>query len=165
MAEISKIDYKPGQDNVQFLGLDIHNPVFVVSSLTIIAFVAGVLAFQVCAWSSATFTGNLSVNPANLHDRRAPTHPDVMKRVRLLSSEPPGVSRPTRVLSSRGGTGCSRRSAYRRRGHPARVGKTDAHLASSPESYPPCRPWTRSKSESRPEAGSCTERAIPLPPP
>ena len=46
MAEISKIDYKLGQDNVQFLGLDIHNPVFVVSSLTIIAFVAGVLAFQ-----------------------------------------------------------------------------------------------------------------------
>ena len=35
-----------GQDNVQFLGLDIHNPVFVVSSLTIIAFVAGVLTFQ-----------------------------------------------------------------------------------------------------------------------
>ena len=46
MAEISKIDYKLGQDNVQFLGLDIHNPVFFVSSLTIIAFVAGVLAFQ-----------------------------------------------------------------------------------------------------------------------
>ena len=50
-----------------------------------------------------TFTGNLSVNPANLHNRRAP-HPDVMKRVRLLSSESPGVSRR------------SRRNAYRRRG-------------------------------------------------
>ncbi len=46
MTEISKIDYKPGQDNVQFLGLDIHYPVFFVSSLTIIAFVAGVLVFQ-----------------------------------------------------------------------------------------------------------------------
>ena len=46
MTEISKIDYKPGKDNVQFLGLDIHKPVFFVSSLTIIAFVAGVLAFQ-----------------------------------------------------------------------------------------------------------------------
>ena len=64
MAEISKIDYKPGQDNVQFLGLDIHNPVFVVSSLTIIAFVAGVLAFQtgaavafgaLRAWLMSTF--------------------------------------------------------------------------------------------------------------
>ena len=46
MAEISKIDYKLGQDNVQFLGLDIHNPGFFVSSFTIIAFVAGVLVFQ-----------------------------------------------------------------------------------------------------------------------
>ena len=46
MTGISKIDYKPGQDNVQLLGLDIHKPVFFVSSLTIIAFVAGVLAFQ-----------------------------------------------------------------------------------------------------------------------
>ena len=46
MAEISKIDYKLGRDNVQVLGLDIHNPVFFVSSLTIVAFVAGVLAFQ-----------------------------------------------------------------------------------------------------------------------
>ena len=75
-AEISKIDYKLGQDNVQFLGLDAHNPVFVVSSLTIVAFVAGVLAFQTAAaaafvalrvWLMSTFdwvfmgTGNLSV--------------------------------------------------------------------------------------------------------
>ena len=49
MTEIAKTDYKLGEDNVQVLGLDIHNPVFVVSSLTIIAFVAGVLAFQVAA--------------------------------------------------------------------------------------------------------------------
>ena len=40
MIEIAKTDYKLGQDNVQLLGLDIHNPVFVVSSLTIVAFVA-----------------------------------------------------------------------------------------------------------------------------
>ena len=53
MAEVSKIDYKLGQDNVQLLGLDIHNPVFVVSSLTIIAFVAGVLVFQ--AGAAAAF--------------------------------------------------------------------------------------------------------------
>ena len=39
-------DYEFGQDNVQFLGLDVHNPVFVVSNLTIMAFVAGVLAFR-----------------------------------------------------------------------------------------------------------------------
>ena len=64
MAEISKSDYKPGQDNVQFLGLDVHNPVFVVSSLSIIAFAAGVLTFQagaaaafvaLRAWLMATF--------------------------------------------------------------------------------------------------------------
>ncbi len=64
MAEISKIDYKLGQDNVQFLGLDVHNPVFLVSSLTIILFVAGVLAFQaeataafgaLRAWLMSTF--------------------------------------------------------------------------------------------------------------
>ena len=76
MAENSGIDYKLGQDNVRFLGLDIHNPVFVVSSLTIIAFVAGVLAFQaeaafafeaLRAWLMSTFdwllmgTGNLFV--------------------------------------------------------------------------------------------------------
>ena len=53
MSKISKIGYKLGQDNVQFLGLDIHNPVFVVSSLTIIAFVTGVLAFQ--AWAATVF--------------------------------------------------------------------------------------------------------------
>ena len=49
MTEIAKTDYKLGEDNVQVLGLDIHNPVFVVSSLTIVAFVAGVLAFQTAA--------------------------------------------------------------------------------------------------------------------
>ena len=64
MAEISKSDYKLGQDNVQFLGLDVHNPVFVISSLSIIAFAAGVLTFQagaaaafvaLRAWLMATF--------------------------------------------------------------------------------------------------------------
>jgi len=53
-----------GRDNVQVLGLDVHNPVFVVSSLTIIAFVAGVLAFRDTAagafealyfWLTSTF--------------------------------------------------------------------------------------------------------------
>ncbi len=76
MAENSGIDYKLGQDNIRILGLDIHNPVFAVSSLSIIAFVAGVLAFQaeaafafeaLRAWLMSTFdwllmgTGNLFV--------------------------------------------------------------------------------------------------------
>ena len=45
----TRTDYRIGQDNVRFLGLDIHNPVFAVSSLTIIAFVVGVLAFREAA--------------------------------------------------------------------------------------------------------------------
>ncbi len=38
-------DYEIGRDNIRFLGLDVH-PIFIVSSLTILAFVAGVLAFR-----------------------------------------------------------------------------------------------------------------------
>ena len=49
----TQTDYRIGRDNIQFLGLDIHNPVFAVSSLTIIAFVVGVLAFREAA--AATF--------------------------------------------------------------------------------------------------------------
>jgi BCCT family betaine/carnitine transporter len=39
-------DYEAGQDNVQFMGLDIHNPVFAISGLTIIAFVFFSLVFR-----------------------------------------------------------------------------------------------------------------------
>ncbi len=39
-------DYEVGQDNVQILGLDIHNPVFAISGLTIVAFVFFSLVFQ-----------------------------------------------------------------------------------------------------------------------
>jgi betaine/carnitine transporter, BCCT family len=42
----SEIDYEVGQDNVQIFGLDIHNPVFVISGVTIVLFVLFVLAFQ-----------------------------------------------------------------------------------------------------------------------
>ena len=57
-------DYEIGQDNVRIFGLDIHNPVFVVASLTIIGFVAGALAFRDAAadvfeglyvWLTSTF--------------------------------------------------------------------------------------------------------------
>ena len=60
----TRTNYEPGRDNVRFLGLDVHNPVFLVSSLTIIAFVAGVLAFRdaaagvfdaLYAWLTSTF--------------------------------------------------------------------------------------------------------------
>ena len=39
-------DYKLGQDNVQLFGLDLHNPVFFISGLVIVAVVLIVLAFQ-----------------------------------------------------------------------------------------------------------------------
>ena len=45
-STIERIDYEVGQDNIQFLGLDIHNPVFLISGVTIVAFVIGVLMFQ-----------------------------------------------------------------------------------------------------------------------
>ena len=60
----TQTDYRIGRDNIQILGLDIHNPVFAVSSLTIIAFVVGVLAFREAAavafdalhtWLTSTF--------------------------------------------------------------------------------------------------------------
>ncbi len=38
--------YVPGQDNVRLLGLDVHNPVFFISALAIIAFVIASMLFQ-----------------------------------------------------------------------------------------------------------------------
>ena len=32
-------EYNIGQDNIQLLGLDIHNPVFAIAALTIVLFV------------------------------------------------------------------------------------------------------------------------------
>ena len=49
-ADIIETDYEIGQDNIQTklgpFGLDIHNPVFFVSGLVIVAFVFLTLAFQ-----------------------------------------------------------------------------------------------------------------------
>ncbi len=44
-------DYEIGRDNVEFLGLEVHKPVFFVSSIAIIAFVAVVLGFRDAAGS------------------------------------------------------------------------------------------------------------------
>ncbi|WP_299398481.1 BCCT family transporter [Pelagibius sp.] len=46
MSNPESTDYEVGQDNIRPFGLDIHNPVFVVSALTIIIFVLLTLAFQ-----------------------------------------------------------------------------------------------------------------------
>ncbi|MBR9869375.1 MAG: BCCT family transporter [Oceanospirillales bacterium] len=57
-------DYKAGQDNVQVLGMDIHNPVFTTSALAIITFIVLALMFPADAktilegarvWSTTTF--------------------------------------------------------------------------------------------------------------
>ena len=42
----TETDYKVGQDNITPFGLDIHNPVFLISGLSIIAFVLVTLMFQ-----------------------------------------------------------------------------------------------------------------------
>ena len=49
-------DYEIGQDNVQIFGLDVHNPVFLISGVAIVAFVILTLMFQDGA---ATFFGNM----------------------------------------------------------------------------------------------------------
>lgn len=46
MSDIEETDYEIGQDNVQVFGLDVHNPVFLISGLTIIGFVLLTLMFQ-----------------------------------------------------------------------------------------------------------------------
>ncbi|MEM6748090.1 MAG: BCCT family transporter [Pseudomonadota bacterium] len=38
-------DYETGQDNVQVLGMDLHNPVFFISAVAILSFCLGTLAF------------------------------------------------------------------------------------------------------------------------
>ena len=64
MAERYSSEYEAGDDNIQIWGLDIHNPVFSVSSSLIIAFVIATLMFpdqanqvlaSVRAWSLSTF--------------------------------------------------------------------------------------------------------------
>ncbi len=57
-------EYKLGQDNITPFGLDIHNPVFLVSGLSICAFVIVTLMFQADAetffkWLRTTLTTNL----------------------------------------------------------------------------------------------------------
>jgi BCCT family betaine/carnitine transporter len=46
MSQESKSEFEVGQDNITPFGLDIHNPVFLVSGITIILFVLYTLMFQ-----------------------------------------------------------------------------------------------------------------------
>jgi BCCT family betaine/carnitine transporter len=45
-GDLPQSDYEIGQDNVQLFGLDIHNPVFLISGLTIVLFTLYTLLFQ-----------------------------------------------------------------------------------------------------------------------
>jgi betaine/carnitine transporter, BCCT family len=51
IAHIDNTEYEVGQDNVQVMGMDIHNPVFVMSTIVIFAFVIGSLLFTADAQS------------------------------------------------------------------------------------------------------------------
>jgi BCCT family betaine/carnitine transporter len=46
MSDTEPTEYEVGQDNIQIMGLDIHNPVFAISGLTIVAFVFFALVFR-----------------------------------------------------------------------------------------------------------------------
>lgn len=56
IEEIYDTDYEVGQDNIRFFGMDIHNPVFVMSASLILLFVSFSLLFpnQAMAWLQAT---------------------------------------------------------------------------------------------------------------
>ena len=61
---MEETDYEIGQDNIQVFGLDIHNPVFLISGITIVAFVIFTLMFQEGAasffeWLRPWLTSNL----------------------------------------------------------------------------------------------------------
>lgn len=49
LEEVYETDYEVGQDNIQWKGLDLHNPVFVISASLILLFVAWALVFPVAA--------------------------------------------------------------------------------------------------------------------
>ena len=57
--------YEVGQDNVQFMGLDIHNPIFVISAVVIVAFVIVTLVFKE---STGAFFGSLRPAMTNSFD-------------------------------------------------------------------------------------------------
>lgn len=43
-SELYDTDYEVGQDNISAFGMDVHNPVFLISAILILAFVVGTLA-------------------------------------------------------------------------------------------------------------------------
>ena len=51
-SEDFRTEYRTGQDNVQLMGMDLHNPVFFVSALLILFFVVGTIMFPAFASSA-----------------------------------------------------------------------------------------------------------------
>ncbi|MGD8484689.1 MAG: BCCT family transporter [Thioalkalispiraceae bacterium] len=66
MAELSKddfeTDYEVGQDNVQVLGMDMHNPVFFISAILILVFVIGTMMFPTTANEALGGAKSWSIN-------------------------------------------------------------------------------------------------------
>jgi BCCT family betaine/carnitine transporter len=55
-------DYEIGQDNVEIFGMDLHNPVFFISSLLILIFVIGTLMFPAAAKELLEAAKSWSIN-------------------------------------------------------------------------------------------------------
>ena len=64
LSQYVPTDYEVGQDNIEVLGLDVHNPVFAITALSVIAFVVFTLLFKDLAaeqfgslrvWLTSTF--------------------------------------------------------------------------------------------------------------
>ena len=106
MAIAAQTDYELGRDNIQFLGLDIHNPVFVVSSLTIVAFVAGVLAFRDAAVGvlSRPGRGGMGLVRPRHRDvsRNVPTSSVAQSTADPLQPPPLRFEQPAELLSANG---------------------------------------------------------------
>ena len=65
MSSQPEEDYEIGQDNITMFGFDMHNPVFIISGLSIIAFILITLMFQqgaadFFAWLRPAITSNFS---------------------------------------------------------------------------------------------------------
>ena len=181
MAEIATIDYTLGQDNVQVLGLDIHNPVFVVSSLTVIAFVAGVLAFQaeaavafeaLRAWLLSTFdwvfmgVGNFFVlfclllvaTPlGRVRLGGADARPDYSRSAwfAMLFAAGIGIGLMFFGCRSRWSISCDRRSGSRRPTRRRRALAWPAPSTTGASMGGPCTRWWRCRSPSRRTTSAC----------
>lgn len=55
-------DYEVGQDNVRWLGLDMHNPVFFTSAFLVVFFVVGTIMFPQAANKTLTAARDWSIN-------------------------------------------------------------------------------------------------------